>query len=169
MEQYEIYNGRKPLREWEEIVFARYRHFLGTGYLFECAFFQNIIEDLILFHGLSDGKIVEFYRKLYGAIDQEAFLLLYLYSDKLEETVGAIKKERSDEEGSEVWYPMMSADLADSPYGKQHRFHTFEDLLAHFEHRQRLELRIIREVVGERALILPAKNWKMEEIAARIQ
>ena len=57
MEQYEIYNGRKNFTEWKEIVFTRFKNFRGTGYLFECAFFQNIMEDLILFHERSDEDI----------------------------------------------------------------------------------------------------------------
>ena len=102
LEKYEVYNGRKTLQELKEIIFTRYRKFSETGYLFECSFFQNIIEDLILFHLLSDDEIVEFYRELYGEINREDFLLLYLYSDKLEENIKAIKKERSDNQGNEL-------------------------------------------------------------------
>ena len=50
LEQYEIYNGRRTLTELKEIVLRRYGAFRGEGNLFECAFFQNIVEDMILFH-----------------------------------------------------------------------------------------------------------------------
>lgn len=73
LEKYEIYNGRKAFHELKEIIFARYKAFQETGYLFECSFFQNIIEDLILFHQLSDDEIVEFYHDLYGIINKENF------------------------------------------------------------------------------------------------
>lgn len=82
LEKYEIYNGRKIFQELKEIVLKRYENFSETGYLFECSFFQNIIEDLILFHQLNDNEIVEFYRELYSKVNKEQFLLLYLYSDK---------------------------------------------------------------------------------------
>lgn len=164
LEEYEVYNGRKSLQELKEIVFTRYRNFSETGYLFECSFFQNIMEDLILFHQLSDDEIVDFYRELYSQINREQFLLLYLYSDKLEETVKVIKKERSDNQGNELWYQLMMEYLIHSPYGKGHGYSAFEDMIAHFRHRQQLELRVIREIIGDRALILPAKEWKIEEI-----
>ena len=85
LESYEIYNGRKDFAEWREIVFSRFERFRETGYLFECAFFQNIMEDLILFHELNDDEIVRFYRDLFDVVDKENFCLFYLYSDKVEE------------------------------------------------------------------------------------
>ncbi|MBQ8233397.1 MAG: hypothetical protein IJZ34_15940 [Lachnospiraceae bacterium] len=167
-EKFEIYNGRKSLQELKEIVISRYQKFSENGYLFECSFFQNIIEDLILFHQLSDDEIVEFYRELYGSINKEQFLLLYLYSDQLEETIKIIRKERSDNQGNEIWYPLMLEYLIHSPYGMQHGYKDFQDMIAHFKHRQQLELRIISEIVGESAMILPAKNWKVQEVITLI-
>lgn len=183
LEQYEIYNGRKTLEEMQEIILARYERFFAysgsqpkgdiaekyaeeykdtpmkKGYLFECSFLQNIVEDLILFHQLSDDEIVDFYKKLYEKVDKEKFTLLYLYSDNLEETTNVIKKERSDGQGNEMWYPLMLEYLVNSPYGKAHGYKEFEDMINHFRHRQRVELRIIEEVVGENAMIIPAKEW----------
>lgn len=168
LEEYEIYNGRKSLEDLKEIVTSRYWNFVQTGYLFECSFFQNIIEDLILFHRLRDDEIVGFYRELYNGLHKEEFLLLYLYSDKLEENIKYIKEERCDNQGNELWYSMMLEYLIHSPYGTQHGYGAFEDMIAHFKHRQQLELRIIREILGEHAMILSAKNWKTEDIITRI-
>lgn len=53
LEKYEVYNGRKTLQDLKKLILSRYRNFSKNGYLFECSFFQNIIEDLILFHLLS--------------------------------------------------------------------------------------------------------------------
>lgn len=169
LEKYEVYNGRKTLKDLKELIFSRYQNFSETGYLFECAFFQNLIEDLILFHLLNDDEIVEFYRELYSTVNKEQFLLLYLYSDKLEENIKTIKKERSDNFGNELWYQIMLEYLIRSPYGEKHGYCTFEDMITHFKHRQQLEMRIIREVIGDRAIILPAKEWKIDEIIAFIQ
>lgn len=164
LEKFEIYNGRKTVQELEEIVLSRYSRFSENGYLFECAFFQNIIEDLILFHQLGDDEIVAFYEKLYNSMKQEDFLMLYLYGDELEEYIKVIQKERCDQQGNELWYHLMLQYLIHSPYGKEHGYRGFEDMLEHFRHRQQLELRIIGEVLEERAVILPAKKWDMEEI-----
>lgn len=168
MEKYEVYNGRKTLNELKEIIFSRYRNFSEIGYLFECSFFQNIIEDLILFHLLNDDEIIEFYRDLFNVINKEQFLLLYLYSDKLEENIKIIKRERCDDFGKELWYQTMLEYITHSPYGKKNGCRTFEDMILHFKHRQKLEMCIIREIIKDRAIIIPAKEWKIDEIAERL-
>lgn len=165
LEQYEVYNGRKTFQDLKELIFTRYRNFKETGYLFECSFFQNIIEDLMLFHLLDDDEIVEFYRELYCNIHKDSFLLLYLYSNELEESINAIKKERCDDLGNELWYPMMLQFFIHSPYGMKHECQTFHDMMTHFEHRQQLELRIIKEIVRDRAMILPAKEWDITRVS----
>lgn len=167
-EAYEIYNGRKSLAQLQEIVLARYAAYQETGGLFECAFFQNVIVDLILYHQLSDDDIVAFYSSLWDVMDKDNFGLLYLYSDQIEENILAIKKERCDGQGNEIWYEMMLDFLTKCPYGQAHGYSTFEDMAAHFRHRQRLELRIIREVLGECAVVLEAKNWEMDEVLSRL-
>ena len=168
LEQYEIYNGRTSLEELKEIVLSRYGKFNGTGYVFECAFFQNIMEDMILFHMLTDDEIVDFYRELYELVDKENFVLFYLHSDDLEETIRVIRKERSDHFGNEMWYNLMIQYLIHSPLGQKEGYSTFEDLIAHLKHRQELELRVIREVIGEHAVLLKSKEWKLEEVRERI-
>ena len=35
--------------------------------------FQNIVEDMILFHVLSDEEIIEFYRELFLLLDRKEF------------------------------------------------------------------------------------------------
>lgn len=165
-EDFEIYNGRKTLSELKAIIFTRYGNYRATGGLFECAFFQNIIEDLILYHQLSDDDIVAFYRDLWAVLDKENFLLLYLHGDQIEENINIIRKERCDGQGHEIWYEMMLDFLTKCPYGQAHGYHAFEDMIAHFRHRQQLELRIIREVIGHNAIVLSAKRWEIDEVLA---
>ena len=170
LETYEIYNGRRPLSEVKEIILSRYHAFQGEGYVFECSFLQNLIEDLILFHQLNDDEILELYRELYKAVAAKNFRLLYLYSDNIKSNIKVIQKERSDTHGNPVWYQLMMEFIRNSPYGKKHGLESFENLIAHLEHRQKLELRILKEIVGEEhAVILPSKKWTYEEIAERIR
>ena len=168
LEGFEIYNGRKPLSEIKEIVFSRYKSFRENGYLFECAFLQNLVEDMILFHLMSDGEIMAFYRELYEKVDKEHFLLVYLYSENIEENIQVVRKERCDEEGREAWFQMMLEYFANSPYGQKYGYSTEADLIAHFKHRQQLELTIIREILGEKAVVLPSKGYDIKEIVKLI-
>ena len=127
------------------------------------------MEDLILFHERSDEEIIDFYRDLFDVIDKENFCLFYLYSENIEDILQVVKKERSDNAGNEMWYPLMMNYLKDSSYGKKHGYEGFDDMVAHFRHRQMLEMRVIKEVLGECAVVLPAKEWDLEEILREIQ
>jgi len=79
-----------------------------------------------------------------------------------------IQKERCDGDGNELWYQMMLEYLICSPYGKKNGCSTFEDLVAHFEHRQRLELSIIKEILGEKAVVLRSKEYDMKQIVSSL-
>lgn len=164
LEKYEIYNARREWAEFKEIILSRYQNFTESGYLFECSFLQNIVEDMILFSQKSDDEIVEFYKEIFETIQKDDFLLLYLYSDRIDDNIRVIKGERVDEEGNPAWYEMMMDYLVHSPYGVEHGYHGFEDLIAHLEHRQKVEMRIIKEVIKDNTIVLKAKEWTKEEI-----
>lgn len=59
---------------------------------------------------------------------------------------------------------MMIEYLIHSPYGEKNGCSTANDLMNHFRHRQQLELSIIREILGEKAVILAAKEYDMNQI-----
>ena len=117
---------------------------------------------------LSDEEIIECYRNLFKCVDAKNFILFYLYSDKLEENIKTIQKERCDEDGNELWYQMMLEYLVNSPYGRKHGCSAFEDLIIHFKHRQELELSIVKEIIGKNAVILPAKEYDVNQIRSLI-
>ena len=171
MEQFEIYQGRKSPEEFQQIILGRSNAFFESQgvtaaktlemppvTIMECAFFQNILEELMLFFECSDQEIFEFYKKLFSVIPEKEFQLYYLYDQDVEKIVGHIAKERSDSRGNMLWYPMLLAFLQESPYGKKHAFQGMEDVVAHFKRRQKLELWIIREILGEHGLVIPAKS-----------
>lgn len=168
LEQYEIYNGRRPLEELKEIVLSRYEAFREEGNLFECAFFQNIVEDMILFHLLSDDQIVDFYQELWRKVDKENFLMLYLDNEDIAENVRIICEERCDQQGNQLWYQLMLEYLKSCPYAKEHALTDFDGMVAHFEHRRSVEKRIICEVLGAHAVILSAKKYDVGEICTLI-
>ena len=64
---------------------------------------------------------------------------------------------------------VMLKYLICSPYGQKHNYSGFEDMIAHFKHRQELELRIIKEVIRDNAVILPAKEWDIEDVVRLVR
>ena len=118
----------------------------------------------MLYYQKNEQEIVEFYREAYEILKPKGFQMLYLKSDNIRENILQIKKERSDEHGVELWYPLMLKYLQESPYGKEHSFEGLDDMIAHFERRCALEEKIIREVLKEDCTVLRAKEYRLEEI-----
>lgn len=164
MEGFEIYNGRVPFRTFHDTIMKRYATLSDEKHLFECSFFQNSIESMMLFYCMKDEEIIAFYREAYEILKNKGFRMIYLDSDNIREDVLQIKKERADENGNEMWFPLMMNFLKESPYGKERNYQDFEDVVHHFERRRALEHRIIAGVIGEDVTILTAKNYDISSL-----
>ena len=169
MEQFEIYNGRRSLEEFKAILLRRYENFSGAGNVFECSFFQNTMEELLLYYDMTEQEILDFYEELFAKLKEKKFVMVYLRSEQMEENILQIKKERSDEKGVELWYPLMLRYLNDTPYGKKHPFEGVADMVSHFRRRMKMELAAIEKVLGNQAIVIPAKEYQIEELVRQIQ
>lgn len=169
MAQHEIYGGRRRMEAFRKIVLRRFRAFQGEGNLFECAFFQNILEELMLFGQYDDGQILSFYKELISALDMRAFRLIRLRTPDVAQSVQAIRRERVNEQGEEVWYPLMLSYLVDSPYGRAHGYKGLEDVVAHFERRIALEDRITALLPAGRCIEIDSKRYDLEGLLALLQ
>ena len=70
-----------------------------------------------------------------------------------------IRKERSDENGVEMWFPLMMQFFDDSPYAKARGLSGEDALIDHFAHSPELELRICEVLFPEKTTILPSKGY----------
>ena len=161
LEQYEIYNNRVSREDFRRIILSRYARWNGDEGIFECSLFQNIVEDMILFRNASDEEIIRFYREIREALQGREYHILYLESGDVEGNIAAIRKERSDDEGNELWFPMMCRFFDESPFAKAHGVSGEKDLMEHFRHRQELELRLCREVFPGHFTVLQSKNYSL--------
>ena len=167
LEQYEIYNNRLPFDAFQSIVLGRYQRWDSDRMIFECALFQNIVEDMILFRQAADEEILSFYRLIRKALDGKAYRIVYLKATDIRGNLEAIRKERSDAQGNELWFPMMLGFFQNCPYARSRGLKSVEDLIRHFEHRQDLELRICKAVFPDRSVIIESKNYSDQDLAFR--
>ena len=158
VENFEIYNGTLDREAFEKVIFSRYQRWNGEGQIFECSIFQNIIENLILFFDMSDEEILNFYVRLKTILAGKQYEIIYLALDDIPGAIDVIRKERSDDTGNELWFPMMLQYLESSPHGKLHALTGLEGLIAHLERRKALELQILDEVFPDNSVVLKAKS-----------
>ena len=124
--------------------------------------YTRILEECREFYEqMEEQEIVDFYREAYEILKPKGFRMLYLKSEHIREDILQIKRERADEHGVELWYPLMMKYLQESPYGKVHGYRDLNDMIAHFERRCGIEERIIREVLGEDCTVLKAKEFAL--------
>ena len=159
LEQYEIYNGRCLPDEFKKTVLGRYENWNGDGMVFECALFQNIIEDMILYRNASDREIFDLYKEIAKIISKKNIHIFYLRTEDIAENIGVIRKDRSDENGNEMWFPLMLRFFDESPYAKSRGVSGEEELYKHFSHRQELELHICRELFPDKVTVLASKAY----------
>ena len=160
LEQYEIYNGRVAKDAFQKIILNRFSRWNGDKMIFECSLFQNIVEDMTLFQCASDEDIVVFYRNISRALAGRAFRIVYLRSDDIAGNIAAIRRERADDQGNEVWFNLMLKFFNESPYATRNGVAGESALLEHFKHRQALELRLCHEVFPGRYTVLKSKGYR---------
>lgn len=166
MEKFEIYNGNLIKESFEYVIFERFRNWNGIGQIFECSILQNIIENQMLYLMMTDEEILDFYSRLKNVLAGKPYRIIYLDVEDIPGAIDVIRKERSDDNGNELWFPLMIRYLEESPYGREHMLTGLEGLIEHLERRKALELRIIREIFKEKSVVVKAKKYTTEDIAA---
>lgn len=163
LEKFEIYNGNLSAESFENVILQRFRKWNGEGQIFECSVFQNIIENQILYLMMTDDEILSFYKKLESVLADKPYKIIYLDMEDIPQGIDIIRKERSDDQGNELWFPMMVSYLEESPYGKEHSLTGLNGLLKHLEKRRALEHRIINEVFKDRTIVVKSKSYILNE------
>ena len=161
---YEIYDGRVDFPFFRDTIMKRYEHFSSYGNLFECSFFQNSLECMMLFYEMSDDDIVKFYKQAYELLKDKNFRMIYIDSNDISGNIAQIRKERVDTNGNEIWFSLMMDYLTKSPYGKHHGYQDGNDLINHLEHRRNIELRVIDEVLKKKCLVVKSKDYVLTDV-----
>jgi len=163
LEKFEIYNGNLDKKSFENLILQRFGNWNGEGQIFECSFFQNIIENQMLYLMMSDDEILDFYVRLKRVLGDKPYRIIYLDVEDILSTINIIRKERTDDKGNELWFPIMIHYIEESPYGKLHGLTGSMGLIQHLEKRRKLERRIIKEVFGGNSVIIKAKNYDLRD------
>ena len=159
LEEYEIYNGRKSLDEFRSIVLNRYKRWEGDDSIFECSLFQNTIEDMILYRNATDEEIFELYKETAKTLEGKKIHIAYLKAEDIKANIDVIRKERSDDKGNELWFPLMLQFFDNSPFAKANNVSGEQALMDHLKHRQELEIRLCEELFPGKYTILISKGY----------
>ena len=147
MEAREVFNGRYAPEELMKLMEVRWRGFAQrmTGrHVFECAFMQNPVGELMLFDDLPEEEIRKMQLRLAGCLAGCDVKLGYLRVPSVRATLESARAEHVDDKGNPVWAEGVSQIIAQSPYGRAHGLSGWEGMVRFYETRQALELRLVR-------------------------
>jgi ATPase (PilT family) len=165
LENYEVYDKRVTMDEFCNLHYHRWEEFgvhaaeQDSINIFECAFFQNHINELQNFHLTNKACIESHLNRLIASVLNLSPVLIYLSQPNIRETIERIAKERVSEYGN--WIDVAVSYVENSPYGKINNLKGFDGLIRCIEDRKQIEL----DVLGRlpiRSIIIdnPDFNWE---------
>lgn len=153
LESYEIYGGTVSLEAFKEYHFLRWKAFAeqaqdDTTYIFECAFLQNHLVELILTYQMDDDYIIDYIIELIDTVENLNPELVYLSPINIEWVINnAVEERKSDNpEVWKDWIDMVIEYVEGSKYGKTQKATGLALCLEFFKKRQALELDIIKQL-----------------------
>jgi predicted kinase len=150
LENYEVYDNRVPFDVFCDLHYKRWGAFGKQAAendmlnIFECAFFQNHINELQNFQLASKADIERHLNKLLSYVLNLSPVLIYLSQPDVRETIERIAKERVSGHGN--WIDMAVAYVENTPYGKMNNLRGIDGLIRCIEARKQTELDFLRSL-----------------------
>jgi Chromatin associated protein KTI12 len=153
LKDYEPYGGKVSLEQFKTLHFARWKTFAQKAdkkaiYIFECAYLQNHVVELMLMYEQSDSYIVNYMKELIETVRSLNPLLIYLYPKEVEWVIRNAASERKTDY-PEIWNDWIDDVIAyfeNSNYAKTSKLTGYANVIESFKQRQRLELDIIKQL-----------------------
>jgi hypothetical protein len=168
MESYEIYNSCMPVRVFNDlIIYKRWKAFGQKAGLkdelnvFECAFLQNHITELMYFHLVDIDTMREYFYRLILTVKDLSPVLIYLFQPDVRETVRRAAEERVNPGGK--WIEDLIRFSENTPYSRQYGRTGFEGALRCIEERKQAELEIIKTLPVQ-SIVLENKSYDWETL-----
>ncbi len=143
MSEFEVYDGRVSDDVFCKLHYERWQTFAQQSAqrneinIFECAFLQNHINEMLVWRLANESVIIDHLNRLLDTVREMSPVLIMLYPMDIQETITWIAKERVSPYGN--WIDHCIQYCEDSPYGKLHNIKGFEGALHVFETRRQIE------------------------------
>jgi adenylate kinase family enzyme len=168
-EAHEVYDGRVSLDVFKDTHLKRWRKFREEMkktkdkiIIFECAFLQNHINELLAVHEKDDQFIIQYLKDLIETVLDLHPKLIYLKQNSVGDTLGRVAKERVSENKEEYpdWIDLIKDYFKNSNYGKTNNIKDFDDIVEYFEKRQEIELKALENLSIDSFIVTNTNyNW----------
>ena len=142
----EICDGRRRLKEFKEIHLRRWKRFLEKAekeniiYIFECAFFQNHIFELLGVYEKSDEEILSYLRELISTVEVLNPHIVYIDLDDVDKVIMQAAAERKAPDNTRNdWIDEVANWVKNTNYGKSHNLSGKEGVMSFCKERLRID------------------------------
>lgn len=166
MESFELYDHRVGFETFCELHLKRWQRFAEAALteasinVFECAYLQNHINELLLFHEMSEVQIESYLLRLIDTVHKLNPVIIYLDHPDVSHSLRQVSDARVDSNGERVWMDRVIAYIESCPFGKSHHLKGFEGMVAYFEHRKSIELRLMQQLPVKAHVVTHDGDWE---------
>ena len=149
----EICDGRKSLDEFREIHLRRWSKFAEQAllndniYIFECAFLQNHIFELLGVYEKSDEEIYLYLKSLLETVKSLSPSIVYIEPSSVEDIIIQAANESKSPEGSRPdWIDEVANWVSNVNFGKSHNLKGIEGVFYFCKERLRIDKLMIEKL-----------------------
>lgn len=166
-ESFEVFDNRAPFEVYKKLHFKRWKTFGQKALaenevsIFECAYFQNHVNELLLFRMVDESAIKDYMISLLDTVRELNPVILYLSQPDIAQTIEWIGNVRVNAKGEKDWLERATTYVGNSPYGKQHQLAGFDGLVACMEKRKAIE-RYLMQALDVKSYIIESaqRDWE---------
>ena len=149
----EICDGRKSLDEFRDIHLRRWSKFAEQAllndniYIFECAFLQNHIFELLGVYEKSDEEIYLYLKSLLETVESLSPSIVYIEPSSVEDIIIQAANESKSPEGSRPdWIDEVANWVSNMNFGKSHNLKGIEGVFYFCKERLRIDKLMIEKL-----------------------
>jgi hypothetical protein len=170
LEEREPYSGKLSSEDFLSLNAGRWGTFAGnavTGdkvYIFECAFLQNHLNELLLYHEPAYEYILDYFKRLSQVFASLDPAIIYLDQVDNDKTLKRAAEERiSDDASMPNWIDRVIDYINGSPYGTSHSLEGYEGTLEYFKFRVGIEHRLLKDL-SMKTFIIRNEDYQWDDI-----
>lgn len=164
---YEVYDGKWSLADFTAIHLERWQRFANQAQqeehiaVFECAWLQNHVNELMMFHNKTQAEMLQHLQQLWDIVAPLNPLVIYLQPEDVTDSIAKVSAARVNKQGEPVWRDRVIEVVCQSPFGKAHQLQGMAGMTEYFRIRNQVELQMLKQLpAGARIFTRSGDDWQ---------
>lgn len=170
LRSYAICGGNGDFDLYSSMHFNKWKNFSKDAItkdeitIFECAFLQEHITELMMFREKTEAEILDYMQKLTNTVISLEPLLIYLQQKDVRETLRRVSETRL----KEGWADRVIKMTEDSPYGKALNLKGFDGMVEFFIKKKEMDHKIM-EALPVKSIVIDNDDYNWDDVWKQIK